>query len=121
VILRSGELRFHGCARGRVAGRNPGFPDLVHLVEGRDVGEKNLRRQELRLVAAGAGKELVDGFENVERLFGDALARRLLRDLAGEINRIAVNDRLAHARSGLEALDGHCVSPLFSVLPVSAC
>src|SRR5205085_295450 len=40
-------------------------------------------------------------------LFGDALAGRLLRHDTREIDGIAVNDHLAHARAGFKTLDRH--------------
>src|SRR3954451_14554558 len=49
----------------------------------------------------------VDGREHVLRLPGHAFAGRLAGDDAREIDGVAVNDDLAHARSDFETLDGH--------------
>ena len=49
----------------------------------------------------------VDDRQNVLHLLGDALAGGLAGDDAREIDGVAVDDDLAHARSGFEALDGH--------------
>jgi hypothetical protein len=51
----------------------------------------------------------VDDRQNVLGLFGHALAGRVTGDDACKIDGVAVNDDLAHARSGVEALDGHGV------------
>src|SRR5690349_22460334 len=47
--------------RGRTALRDPGIPDLVHLVNGANVLQPDRRLQELRLVGAGLGEEPVNG------------------------------------------------------------
>src|SRR5947209_12452445 len=51
----------------------------------------------------------VDGLEHVLRLLGDALAGCIAGDNAREIDGVAVDDDLAHARSGFKTLDGHTV------------
>src|SRR6202030_2731224 len=45
---------------------------------------------------------------DLARLLGDALASGLVRGQPGEIDRVAVHHRLAHARPGIVTLDGHC-------------
>ena len=42
------------------------------------------------------------------RLLGDGSARRVDRDLSGQEDEAAADDGLAHARTGLEALDLSC-------------
>jgi len=49
----------------------------------------------------------VDGFEDVLRLLGHALAGRVARDNAGQIDGVAVDDDLAHARAGFVTYDAH--------------
>ena len=51
----------------------------------------------------------IDGREHVLRLLGDAFAGRIAGDDAGEVDGVAVDDDLAHARAGIETLDGHMV------------
>ncbi len=96
---------------GVLPGDTHDFPYRVHLAEFRNVGEENLRLQQLALVAAGGGEQLVDHAENFPGLLGDALARRVLGDLAREIDPVAVGDRLAHARPDFVAFDLHVVLP----------
>ena len=59
----------------------------------------------------------VDGREHVLRLLGDALAGGVAGDDAGEVDGVAVDDDLAHARAGIETLDGHMV--LLKVGPIT--
>src|SRR5437870_15520 len=62
--------------------------------------------QDLRLVAPDRRQGLVDLLED---LLGLALGvrRRIGRDHAGEVHRVAVDDRLAQSRSDAVPLDGH--------------
>src|SRR5688572_1662585 len=54
----------------------------------------------------------VDDRQDVFGLVGHAAAGRLVGDDAGEIDGVAVDDDLAHARPGLKTLDGHAVLPV---------
>jgi hypothetical protein len=49
----------------------------------------------------------IDDRENFLRLFCDAFAGRCLGHDACEIDGVAMDDGLAHARPGFETLDGH--------------
>src|SRR5215208_876118 len=104
---RIGELGLDGGARRRRAGGDPGIPHLVHLAPGADVGQTDVGRQDLRLVRAGVLQELVD---LVEDLLGLALDVGLgvVGGEAGEIDRVAMDDRARHAGTGVDALDAHC-------------
>src|SRR5262249_45379901 len=66
--------------------------------------------QELRLLGTGFGQVAIDGGEDFPRLLGDALAGILMRDDAGEINGVAVDDDLAHPRADLLAFNVHEIS-----------
>src|SRR5215813_2974644 len=98
--------------RGRAALRNPGIPDLVHLVDGANVLQPDRRLQELRLVRARLGKEPVDGGKNLLCLRAHTLARGLIRGQASEIDGVAVNDDLAQPRPDIDTIDGHKPLPL---------
>ena len=54
----------------------------------------------------------VDDRQDVFGLVGHAAAGRLVGDDACEIDGVAVDDDLAHARPGLKTLDGHTVLPV---------
>src|SRR5262249_21582605 len=53
LVGRIGELRFDGGARGGLPGHHPLLPHGVHRREILHVGQEDLRRQQLRLVASG--------------------------------------------------------------------
>src|ERR1700748_825967 len=60
----------------------------------------------------------VDDRQDFLRLLGDAFAPGLVGDDAGEIDGVAVDDDLAHARSGIKTLNRHFSLPLL-MLPIS--
>ena len=91
-------IYFDGGARGRMAGHDPGIPNRVHLAEGRHVGQPDIGGQQLCFIGARLGEVALDGGEDFPGLLGDALARVLMRDNSGKINRVAVDDDLAHPR-----------------------
>ena len=59
----------------------------------------------LGFVRSGFGKQTVNRGEDFLGLISNALALRLIGDLAGEIDRRAVNDGLRHARTGMQSFD----------------
>ncbi len=52
-------------------------------------------------------EQALDRSQDLPGLVADALAFRLIGDLAGEIDGRAVNDGLRHARPGVQSGDGH--------------
>src|SRR5262249_56341495 len=73
------------------------------------VGDVDVGRQQLRLVGAGLRQMAVDDREDLLGLFGGALAPGLVGDDAREIDGVAVDDDLAHARPGFKTLNAHWV------------
>ena len=63
-----GELGLDAGAGGRVLLVNPGGPDLVHVVKEAHVGEPNHGGQDVGLVGAALGQQLVDLVKNLLRL-----------------------------------------------------
>src|SRR5688500_5785852 len=94
-------------ARWRAAGHHPGIPDLVHLVDGADIGKPDRSSEQLRLVGPGLRQERIDEREDLAGLLGDTLTERLVRDQPGEIDGVAVHDHLAHAPISVDALNAH--------------
>jgi hypothetical protein len=90
-----------------MAGRDPRLPCRIHLGERGDVGKINRGGKNFGLVRTGFGEQAVDLGQDLVRLLAHSLAFGLIRDLAGEIDRRAVNDGLRHARTGLESGDAH--------------
>src|SRR5438477_8059790 len=105
-VLRRSQPRLDGRPRRRVGGIDPGVPGGVHVAVDSHVGHVHGGGEDLRLVAPDRRQGLVDFLED---LLGLALGvrRRIGRDHAGEVHRIAVNDRLAQSRSDAVPLDGH--------------
>ena len=88
-----------------MAGRDPFVPDLVHLGEAADIGEPDIGGEE-RDLSVPAGQKRVDLGEHLPGLLADR-GPRIVGDLPGEIDGVAVHDGLAHARAGSEPLDRH--------------
>ena len=75
------------------------LPEVARQV-GKAVGE-------IRRLGAGFGQEPVDDAEDVGGLLAHALAGGLVRDLAGQIDGVAVHDGLGHARADADTLNAH--------------
>jgi hypothetical protein len=93
--------------RWRIFRRHPGVPDRVHLSEIRHVGNPDIGGKELSLVGPGRGQEAIDLRQNAFGLLGGTFAFRIIGNDALEIDGIAVDHRLAHARSGFVTFDLH--------------
>jgi hypothetical protein len=107
-VLRRGELRFDGGARGRLAGHHPLLPHRVHRGEIGHVRQVDRRRQDLRLVAAGFEQQIVDLREDLLRLSGD-VRLGVVGDLSCEIRgaRRVMDDEVGETLADVLALDGH--------------
>src|SRR5580658_730298 len=91
--------------------RDPSLPDAIHLLEGRHVCEPDGGREELALVRFRLREQRIDEAQDFAGLLGDALALRVGRHLAREINGLVVDDHLRHARAAMQAFNGHDFSP----------
>jgi len=94
------------CAHRKVGGVGPRGPRGVHLVAVADVGDPDVRREDLRLARSGRGEQGVDLPEHLLGLTLDALAE-VVGDLAGDVDHAAVLDGGAEQLVGLMALDAH--------------
>ena len=83
--------------------RDPSIPDRVHLGEIIHGGQPDGGLQDLCLVGTDFSQQTIDIGENILCLLGDASAGGA--DLARKIDDAAVDDSLAHARSGFNAFD----------------
>jgi len=68
---------------------------------------QNIGGDEFRLVGSRFREKRVDLRKNIFGLFANAFAFGRIRHLASEIDHMAVNDSLAHARSNTDACNGH--------------
>src|SRR5690606_16714006 len=75
-----------------------------HAGEIADVGQEDLRAQDLRLVGPGLGQQRVDRLQHLAGLPGDVLAG-VLRHLPGQVGHAVVDGHLGHARADVETLD----------------
>src|SRR5215831_12221451 len=107
LLLRPLQQRLDAGAHRRLSRHRPGVPHLVELVDRADVRQPDRGGQKLGLVGPGLGEEAVDEREDLGRLLGEALADRLVGGEAREIDGVAMDDDLAHPRSGIDALYGH--------------
>src|SRR5438034_6898878 len=105
-VLWRGQPRLDGRARRCVGGIDPGVPRGVHVGVDPHVGDVHRGGEDLRLVAADRRQRLVDLLED---LLGLTLAvgRRVGRHHAGQVHRVAVDDRLTQPRSHAVTLDAH--------------
>src|SRR5262245_40006831 len=104
--LRVRQPRLDGRAGRRVVGIDPRVPRLVHLGEVAHVGDPDRGGQQLGLVGAGCGEQLVHLLEDLLGLTLDP-GRRVGGHLAGQVHRVAVNHRTTEALAGAEPLDRH--------------
>ncbi len=107
IVSRSGELGFDGGAGRSAAGGEPCIPNRVHFLECRHVRQPNVYAQQLGFVRSRLSQKTIDDSEDFLGLLGNTLSSRFIGDLAGEINRVAVNDGSAHALAGADTLNGH--------------
>src|SRR5262249_7118582 len=105
------EFGFDRCTRRRVAGRNPGVPYGIHFGEIRHVGDPDIGRNKLALVGTGLCEQAVDLPEDIFGLVAGVFAPRRVRDTASEIDGIAVQYSVAHARPDIVTFDTHAFAP----------
>src|SRR5690606_15848766 len=97
-------------SRGRTF-RHPGLPLLVHLREIPHIRKPDRCRQELRLVGAGHGQQIVDLGKHLFGLRAN-IGCWVCRNLARKISNAIMDDDLAHTLVGFESLDSHGSSSL---------
>src|ERR1700684_1540725 len=85
-IGRRRELGFDRRARWRMAGRDPRVPHCVHFGECAYVVEIYGGGENLGFVGSRFAEQTLDRGEDLLGLIADALALRLIGDLAGEID-----------------------------------
>jgi hypothetical protein len=90
--------------------RYPSIPHRVHLGEFCHVGDPDIGGEQFTFVGAGLRQKTVDLRKNAFGLLAHALTLGRVGDDTGEIDGIAVDYGLAHARPGVETLDCHGVS-----------
>src|SRR2546421_5016326 len=103
---RIGELRLDAGARRQVLGVDPRAPYLVHRRAVADVGDPDLRLQDLRLVRAALAEQAVDLVQHFFRLSLDVLLQALGDD-ASEVHGAAVLDGLRKDAARIVAHDAH--------------
>src|SRR5438094_891569 len=103
---RIGELRLDAGARRQVLGVDPRGPYLVHRRAIADVGDPDLRLQQLRLVRTALAEQAVDLVEHFFRLSLDVLLQALGDD-ASEVHGAAVLDGLRKDAARIVAHDAH--------------